>query len=296
MLNMFRLVLMASAAVMTAGCVIDVQGEGSVLHEQKRMALTGVPEVTVRTFDGAVELRPWDRNEILLEIERRGPTAAAARSIQVNTTQADNHVIIEAVRSPRRDRGGIGNWNRRSVRLTLTVPRHSNIEARSGDGTLLARDLSGRIDLRTGDGGVRVRGLDGEITMTTGDGNVSATDLAGQVSVRTGDGSVELAGRFDALTAHTGDGNIRIDAHSGSVVRREWSITSGDGPVTLRLPRDFDADLDARTGDGQITTSGVILDAQSEPGERRILRGRLGSGGDVLLLRTGDGPIAIIAR
>ena len=32
----------------------------------------------------------------------------------------------------------------------------------------------------------------------------------------------------------------------------DWEITTGDGGVTLYLPKDFDADLDAHTGDGAI--------------------------------------------
>ncbi len=294
---MLRSLVPAVVSLAAAACSVDVQGEGSIVREEKRIQVAGVPDVTVRTFDGGVELRPWDRDEILLEIEKRANTETEARDLAVDVRQMDNHVTIEARAQGRaRNSNPFGKWTARSVRLRLTVPRRANIEARSGDGSILARDLIGRVDLRTGDGSVRVQNLQGEISVATGDGSVSANGLDGQLTVSTGDGSVELAGRFDALTARTGDGSMRIDAQPGSTAAREWTLTSGDGAVTLRLPPGFNANLDARTGDGAITADGLTLQSSGDVRERGVLRGRVGAGGETLLLRTGDGPITIVGR
>ena len=81
-------------------------------------------------------------------------------------------------------------------------------------------------------------------------------------------------------------------------MQREWTVTSGDGGVTIRLPSDFNADVDARTGDGAISTSGdIALTRPAGDGQRRhVVRARVGTGGEVLTLRTGDGSIRIVAR
>jgi hypothetical protein len=80
-------------------------------------------------------------------------------------------------------------------------------------------------------------------------------------------------------------------------MQREWTVTAGDGSVMIRLPTEFDADVDARTGDGSISTTGVALTRPGREGERRhIVRGRVGEGGEVLTLRTGDGSIRVVAR
>ena len=299
MLNKLSLCLLATASLASSACTIDVRGEGNgsgiVVREQKRIPLTGMPNVTIRTFDGSIELRPWDRDEIVIDIERRAATTRDARAIEIEATEDGGNVLIEA-KQPRRS-GGFDFGGSPSVRLMITVPRRLIVEARSGDGSILARDLQGRIELRTGDGAVMLQRLDGEIQVSTGDGSVSARDLQGVLSVVTGDGAVDLSGRFDGLTARTGDGGIRIDARPGSEVKQDWTITTGDGGVDLRLPADFNANVDAHTGDGPISASGVQrTDSSSDAHEQRTLRGQIGKGGGVLTLRTGDGGIRIIAR
>lgn len=293
------LYLLLGAALGSAACTIDVQGmhgPGVVVREQKRISLTGAPNVTIRTFNGSIQLRSWDRNEILLDIERRADTAADAREIEVQTSEAGGNVVIEAKHRERR--GFVMHMGTApGVRMTVTVPRTLNLEARTSDGSIDARDLSGRVELGTGDGSVRVLQVGGDITIRTGDGSVYARELDGLVEVSTGDGSVEMSGRFAGLRAHTGDGSIGIDALAGSTMQREWNVSSGDGGVTMRLPPDFNAEIDARTGDGAISTSGIDVTRPAGEGRRRrVVRGRVGTGGEVLTLRTGDGSIRVVAR
>lgn len=294
------LCLLGSASLASAACTIDVHGmdgQGVTVREQRRIPLTGSPNVTIRTFDGSIELRSWDRDEILLDIERRAETAVDAKVIEVETSEAGGNVLIEAKHPERR--GFLLHMHRSpSVRMMVTVPRTLNLEARTADGSIDARDLSGRLELRTGDGSVRLQRIDGDITVSTGDGSVSARELGGMVVVSTGDGSVDMSGRFAALRARTGDGSIGIDALAGSTMQREWTISSGDGGVTIRLPPDFNADVDARTGDGAISASGDIAVTRpaGEGQRRRVMRGQVGTGGEVLTLRTGDGSIRIVAR
>lgn len=291
--------LLSAATLASAACTIDVQGmqgEGVVVREQKRISLTGAPNVTIRTFNGSIQLRSWERNEILLDLERRAGTEADARDIEVETSEAGGNVVIEAKHRGRRGfmrHVGVSP----GVRMTVTVPRTLNVDARTGDGSIDARELAGRVELRTGDGSVRLQQIDGVITVSTGDGSVAARDLDGVVEVSTGDGSVEMSGRFAGLRARTGDGSIGIDALAGSTMQREWTVTSGDGGVTLRLPPDFNAELDARTGDGTISTAGIDVTRPAGEGRRRhVVRGRVGAGGEVLTLRTGDGSIRVVAR
>jgi hypothetical protein len=77
-----------------------------------------------------------------------------------------------------------------------------------------------------------------------------------------------------------------------------WDITTGDGSVTLYLPRDFGADVDAHTGDGRIISDlGEPLEktdrSERTERDRRTLRGPIGAGGQLLRVRTGDGAIRL---
>jgi hypothetical protein len=70
-----------------------------------------------------------------------------------------------------------------------------------------------------------------------------------------------------------------------------WHIHTGDGSVSLRLPENFAADLDAHTGDGKITVDFPVTASGSLGGSE--LRGKLNGGGQTLVVRTGDGPIRL---
>ncbi|MGH7340791.1 MAG: hypothetical protein ACREKH_09900, partial [Candidatus Rokuibacteriota bacterium] len=83
-------------ALGSAACSIDVRGEGIVTREEKRFTVTGAPDLNVRTFDGSIQLKSWDRNEVLVEIERRGPDKQTAEALVVNATQDGNRILVEA--------------------------------------------------------------------------------------------------------------------------------------------------------------------------------------------------------
>ena len=52
------------------------------------------------------------------------------------------------------------------------------------------------------------------------------------------------------LDLHTGDGSIEAAAKPGSTIDSSWSVRTGDGTITLKLPGDVRATIDAHTGDG----------------------------------------------
>ena len=52
-----------------AGCEVNLNTEGLSTRETKTFAVTGQPEVSLDTFDGAIELHSWDRNEVEVEVD-----------------------------------------------------------------------------------------------------------------------------------------------------------------------------------------------------------------------------------
>jgi hypothetical protein len=70
-----------------------------------------------------------------------------------------------------------------------------------------------------------------------------------------------------------------------------WRVNTGDGHVTLRLPENFAADLDAHTGDGKITVDFPVTMSGSFGGSD--VHGKLNGGGQTLTVHTGDGPIRL---
>jgi DUF4097 and DUF4098 domain-containing protein YvlB len=264
----------AVSAILAAGCV-DIVGADLgryVEREEKHFAVSGRPNVSLKTFDGAIDIHTWDKSEVQVTIERRGSSKAAADSIEVKAEQQGDQITVE-VRRP--ESHGVHFNDSRSARLIVSMPASADVTAGSGDGSIEVDGLTGRVQLRSGDGHIRGR------------------DVSGDLDVHTGDGSVTLAGKLTSLRAHTGDGSVTIHADEGSTAGGDWDITTGDGSVTLAIPDGFGAELDAHTGDGGIRTQDITVSNVTGRISRNSLRGRLGGGGHSLRVRTGDGSITI---
>ena len=165
----------------------------------------------------------------------------------------------------------------RSVRFVVSVPKNTDLVARTGDGSIAVTGVHGKLELRSGDGSVTGTGLEGDVVANTGDGSVKLEGVTGRVDVNTGDGSVRIAGAPTALKAHTGDGSVALSLAAGTAIKEDWEITTGDGGVTVQLPGSVNAELDASTGDGAIDAGDFGL--RTDDDSRHDLRGRLGTGG-----------------
>ena len=285
-----------SAAGMLPACVV-VDSQAHITREEKRFTITGVPDLKLTTFDGAIEVRSGgDAHTIVVEIEKRGPTQEGIDQLKVEVKQDGDHIELE-VRKPTREVVFFGIGSSPSAKLVVTMPRDGNVTAKSGDGSITIEQVRGHLELRTGDGSIHGREIAGQMTFATGDGSVTLEGASGDLDVDTGDGSVSVAGKLNAVKLHTGDGTINFRADEGTAMNADWSMTTGDGSIALYLPSDFAAELDAHTGDGSIRNE-LKLAAEAEAGDRseeskRTLRTRLGAGGKTLKIRTGDGSIRL---
>lgn len=257
---------------------------------EKTYKLAGKPDLRVDTNDGPIEVRSSSSPEIRARVWTSGWRISSDEVRIMRETQEGNRVEIE-VRVPRvRWSWGFSSIHR-EVSIELIVPREANLDLHTGDGHVTAREVTGDIRIDTGDGNVTADELHGNLRLHSGDGHIEGSGCDGMLDADTGDGHMRIRGRFDGLKMHTGNGSITVDAMTGSKMTGEWSLRTGDGSVTLRLPDGFSAELDAHTGDGTIssqlpiTVSGAI--------NRSTLRGNLNKGGGTLLVRTGDGSIRI---
>jgi DUF4097 and DUF4098 domain-containing protein YvlB len=292
MKSVLSAVVCSVAATLASACVV-VDSQGHILREEKRFTVSGTPSLRLTTFDGAIDIRSGDGRDVVVEIEKRGPTKETVERLQVETKQDGNRVEVE-VKRPGDDNVffGIGHHMSPTAKLIVTMPKDGNVVARSGDGAIRIEGVRGHLELRTNDGSIRAREIGGDMLLETHDGSVVLDGVAGDLDLTTGDGSVTVSGTPGALKLKTGDGSITLRAESGTVMKDDWSVSTGDGGVTLYLPSNFSAEIDAHTGDGSIRSELDVRGADSE-NERRTLRGRIGSGGRLLKVRTSDGSIRL---
>jgi DUF4097 and DUF4098 domain-containing protein YvlB len=287
----------ALASTFSGGCVVSVDSQGQIVRDEKRFTVKEIADLRVTTFDGSIEVRSWDRPEVSVEVEKRGPTKEAVDGLEVNTSQDGDRIELE-VKKPRSESfTGFGIHRSTSASLIVSLPRRSDVTARTGDGSIRIERVDGKLELRTGDGSIRASDVSGQLVLNTGDGSITVDGAEGTLRLQTGDGGVSVAGKLTSVAMHTGDGSIVYRAQPGTSMQEDWDISTGDGSVALYLPLEFSAELDAHTGDGRITNELSIERSsgsdRDDERSRRTIRGRLGSGGRLLRIRTGDGSIRL---
>jgi hypothetical protein len=123
----------------------------------------------------------------------------------------------------------------------------------------------------------------------TVNGRVEARDLPADAEVETVNGGVEVTAAGN-VKAHTVNGSIH--ARAG---KSDWKGTvefeTVNGSITLELPGDADAELEAATVNGGIETDFQL--AGESRRNRRHLSGTIGNGGRRLELQTVNGSISI---
>lgn len=261
------------------------QQRGVSREEQKTFNVSGTPNVRITNFDGAIRIEPSEGNQVSYLAELRGRDQAALDRIEFEAAQNGNQILIN---SRLRDR----SWNSwTSVNLTIRVPRQTDLFAKTGDGHIEARGITGNIELGTGDGHIEASHLSGDLNLHTGDGHLTLNDLQGRLRARTGDGSINLRGKFNGLEVTTGDGSVEVIIERGSTLATDWNLKTGDGSIQVALPDDLSAEIEASASDSKISSDLPLMVFGKIGG--RALKGRLNAGGRLLSISTGDGPITL---
>jgi DUF4097 and DUF4098 domain-containing protein YvlB len=293
---------MACAALLTAAAIAPRAKAEEVV---KSYTVSGRANVRVETNDGSVRVTTGDNKQVEFRVEYQG--YELGKSLRVDSRQDGDRVELTA-----RITGHWGfSWgkNSRGLHIEVRMPRDADLQVETGDGSVQADSINGTVNVHTGDGSVKANSLNGSIDLHTSDGSITVDTLKGDIRLRTGDGSIEardldgkveadsgdghirIVGRFDALSVKTGDGSVDTRVLPGSKMASSWSIRTGDGSVDIVLPADFQANIDATTGDGHISL-GIPVTIEGTF-SRSEIRGKMNGGGQPLTIHTGDGSIRL---
>lgn len=300
-------IILLVATTLLPGCEVNLNHEGLIARDVKTFQVTGQAELVLDTFDGAIELHSWDKNAIEVEVEKRAMEQTLLDEIKVEAQQQGDKITIKVTGPSRIEHHGvtIGVNISPTARLRVAVPRNININATSGDGSIRAEAIDGRIVLNTTDGSVTATRIGGDIQIRSGDGSIRIDHATGKLDLETTDGSIGLEAKPTTLRARTGDGSIRANIEADTVMGENWELTTSDGSVTVMLPGTFSAELDAETSDGTVRTNHPLLasderderregdDREERRERRRTLKSKMGDGGKMFRIRTGDGTIRI---
>jgi DUF4097 and DUF4098 domain-containing protein YvlB len=281
-----------AAASLAALSALPILAQDADHAWSKTYNVTGKPTFNLETGDAGVEISSCGScREIRIRVETEGTKLSDYR---LEESQSGDQVHFLFKEKPQIGMHIHVNF-RRTAKVTVETPSELALEARTSDGSLHLASLNGELDLTTSDGNVTADHIAGKLHIKSSDGHVNITNSTGSIEARTSDGSLTVDGVFNALTLHTSDGHLDVSLREGSKLSEASSIQASDGPVTVKLPQGFAADLDIHTSDGHVDCAlPITMDHyESKGGGGHNLHGRLNGGGAPLTIHTSDGSVKI---
>ncbi len=176
-----------------------------------------------------------------------------------------------------------------------------------------ARDLARQINVQTAGPQVRAYGPTNDrdrswsvtyeifvpsrfsANLETVNGGVSISDVVGNLEFKTVNGGLSLHRIGGYVHGHTTNGGVSIELAGDRWEGQGLEVTTTNGGVTLRVPHNYSAQLEARTTNGRIRAADVPMvpaDTQSGRPSNRISTG-LGMGGATLKVETTNGGVSV---
>lgn len=264
--------------------------EWSVAEPRKLTFDDPVTALHVRVVNGTVNVVGTDEGSARLEVsELEGPP--------LRVTLQDGTLTVAYEDLPWKgfltwlDRKG---W-RRSAVVTLAVPAGTRVEVGVVGAAAVVSGMEGRVE---------VKGVTGDTTLVR---------IAGPVRVDTVSGSLEAQAVTGDLRFNSVSGDLTVVEASGSSVRAESvsgsmivdldptgtptdvHLTNVSGEIAIRLPHPADAEVEANTASGTVSSAFEDLRVSGQWGAKKIT-GRLGAGNGKLKAVTVSGSIAMLRR
>ena len=275
---------LAFAVTGAAGCTSGASASQLRQATEKVFPFQPGGELTISSQNGRVTVEAWNRPEARIQITRevrsckRSDAAQLMKELRADVTLGNGRISIESRYPKHRENLGIFEILGQRV-SSLNIHYYVQVPAQTD------------IRLDTSNGEVQVRGITGEVIAKTVNGGVDVLSLTGPVRVSTTNGGIRLMGIDGSARAGTTNGTVTAEMRRVSQDGRvDLSTTNGD--VTIMLPPDLKASLDAVTTNGRVSVGYPLVRGEGSTGHKSV-QGAIGGGGVPLVLRTTNGNITI---
>lgn len=193
---------------------------------------------------------------------------------------------------------------------------NAEMDVKTSSGSTRIRDFMGSLDIMGGSGDIELRKCLADVILKAGSGSVLLIEVSGDefdlmagsgnvvlrtcdvraFSCQTGSGDIDITGgSVQEILIRSGSGDIECSATIGL---QSHTITTGSGEVSLGIPRDISARIEAFTSSGDIDSEPPLVSVgQRGPKSRRSRRqvGSVGSGEPraEVTIRTASGDIRL---
>ena len=160
---------------------------------------------------------------------------------------------------------------------------------------LIRTPKAATLDLSAHNGPMSFYGVDGKITARTTNGPISLKDCTGEADISAQNGPISYSGAGGGkLRIHTQNGPITVSLNAGNWSGSELVADAVNGPVTLRVPSNFQASFVVESdGHSPMSCQASICSDARKTWDDEHKRIEFGSGPANIRLSTVNGPVSV---
>jgi DUF4097 and DUF4098 domain-containing protein YvlB len=271
---------------MFAGLSAHAQGR----RFERHFTVQGKPVVTVQNATGRIQVRAWDKQEVMI-VGQRGSS-----NVEVDTEQVGNRIEIAT-------RVLSANSNPDALRADyeISVPAESELQVRSDSGNVTVDSVHGDMSFDTVAADLALQDVEGYLVVKSIGGSTTCTRCSGRMDATSISGDVKLLQpTMDNVRVQTSSGNILFD---GSFMNRGiYVLKNYSGTIEVRFSSTDSFDVRATSLYGNVINQApVVPDRHSMPAPRstglaKSLFGTMNDGHAKVELSSFNGTIKISKR
>lgn len=235
---------------------------------EKHFPVDGRPVITLSALvRGRVEVKSWKNPEVVVIGSHASDKLEIDADAVRNRIEITSHVLDSSAQPTELE-----------ANFDITVPEESELQVRTGSGTILVERVYGDMTFDTVAGDVHLKEVAGYIIIRTVGGSILCVQCAGKLNVSSISGNVDVREpALSNLDVYTTSGNIFYDGQFLS--HGIYKMRTGTGWVEVRFSDTDSFDLRATTQKGRVDNQ---AEAYLKPDKRfhfpsKFVKGIIGS-------------------
>jgi len=252
----------------------------------------GINSLHLSSVNGAMTVTATEDTLITVQVRRfcygrdSGDAARALANVQVqDTVVADGWWVAARTPTGRRNCG---------ADFTASCRAKTALDVSTSNGKVAISGLTSTVSARTSNGAITLTETEGDAELTTSNGAITLTGTTGPARLKTSNGRVLVQVHRGPVNVNSSNGEIDCDLSELGPTQSAVLKTT-NGKVTLSLPVDVSARVEASTSNCSVTITG-FPSVTYELQEREHQKARIGSGAATVTVTTSNGDITVRAR
>jgi len=266
---------------------------------EREFYLNSGSSLDLHNINGSVNIEEWDKDHLFVKIRKRSRSSQEELDkVVINFEEGQQFSIVteHLEKNPKV-----------AVTFDLFIPDGMLIRrVVTSNGAIELDGCSGDAELMTSNGSIEVEEHEGDLILRSSNGRIEAEDISGATDASTSNGRIDLEKITGAVSATTSNGSVEIsscplitDIHTSNArieaeilqINSDLDIRTSNGKIILYISSNVDSEVEASTNNGRITSDHPRL--KIDTSSKEYIKGKLGSGGKNLMLRTSNSNIQI---